>query len=150
MPQLPSGYGGTETSTGCASCAPAALAALNYVGALAIVTVLSLTLQELGRLGSVASRGPLAVVASGLLVVGLLRYPATIDDHAAARGWSRQLHDAFEGCALFTCSSRTRLSAAARSSSSPRATAASVPVVACVLSRAAVGAPGLQLTVGHL
>jgi hypothetical protein len=29
----------------------------------------------------------LAVVASGLLVVGLLRCPVTIDDHAAARGW---------------------------------------------------------------
>jgi hypothetical protein len=30
---------------------------------------------------------PLAVVASGLLVVGLLHCPVTIDDHAVARGW---------------------------------------------------------------
>jgi hypothetical protein len=44
-------------------------------------------IQELGRLGSVAFCGPLADVASGLLVVGLLRYPVTIDDHAAARDW---------------------------------------------------------------
>jgi hypothetical protein len=29
-------------------------------------------------------------VASDLLVVGLLRWPVTIDDHAAARGWSRR------------------------------------------------------------
>src|SRR4030095_2614920 len=70
---------------------PAPRAARNYVGALAIVTVLSLTLQQLGRLGGVASRGPLAVVASGLLVVGLLRYPVTIDDHAGARDESIRL-----------------------------------------------------------
>jgi hypothetical protein len=55
--------------------------------ALATVTVLSLTLQAFGHLGSVASLGPLAVVASGLLVVRLLRCPVTIDDHAAACGW---------------------------------------------------------------
>jgi hypothetical protein len=34
------------------------MAALNYVVALVTVTVLSLTLQELGRLGGVPSRGP--------------------------------------------------------------------------------------------
>jgi hypothetical protein len=31
--------------------------------------------------------GPLAIVASDLLVVALFRYPATIDDSAAARSW---------------------------------------------------------------
>ena len=51
------------------------------------MTVLSLTLQAFGHLGSVASRGPLADVASDLLVVDLLPYPVTIDDHAAARDW---------------------------------------------------------------
>jgi hypothetical protein len=55
--------------------------------ALVTVTVLSLTLQAFGHLGNITSLGPLAVVASGLLVVGFLRCPVTIDDHAAARGW---------------------------------------------------------------
>jgi hypothetical protein len=49
------------------------------------VTVLSLTLQAFGRLGSVAALGPLAVGASGVLVVGLLGSPVTIDDHEGAR-----------------------------------------------------------------
>jgi hypothetical protein len=48
---------------------------------------LSLTLKAFGHLGSVASLGPRAVVASGLLVVGLLRCLVTGDDHAAAGGW---------------------------------------------------------------
>jgi len=63
---------------------PGALAALTYVGALATVTVLFPTLQELGRLGSVGPSRSLAVVASGLRVVRLLRYRVTIDDHAPA------------------------------------------------------------------
>jgi hypothetical protein len=71
-------------STGC-RCTPAELAALNYVGALATVTVLFPTLRTLGRLGSVAAGGPLAVIWSGLVVVKLLRYRMTINDHAAAR-----------------------------------------------------------------
>src|SRR5262245_41107760 len=56
-----------------ASRALAGLVALNYVGALATVTVLFPPPQGLGRLQSDAARGPLAVVASGLLVVKLLR-----------------------------------------------------------------------------
>src|SRR5262249_11916044 len=36
--------------------------------------------------GKFASLGPLAVVPSNLLAVGLLRCKVTIDDHAAARG----------------------------------------------------------------
>jgi hypothetical protein len=51
-----------------ASCAPAGLAALNSVGALATVTVLFPTRQEFGRLGSVAARGPLAILTSGRLL----------------------------------------------------------------------------------
>jgi hypothetical protein len=51
------------------------------------VTVLSLTLQAFGHVGSITSLGPLAVVASGRLVVGCSAYPVTIDDHAAARDW---------------------------------------------------------------
>ena len=56
-----------------ASWASAALVVLNYVGALATATALFPTLQELGCLGSVTAPPPLAVVASGLLVVRLLR-----------------------------------------------------------------------------
>ncbi len=71
MRWLPSGYRRPgDEHWDVASCAPAALAALNYVGRSPPVTVLSLTLQAFGRLGSVASLGPLAVVASGLLSSG--------------------------------------------------------------------------------
>ena len=63
------------------SCAPAVLAALNYVGALGIVQVLSLTLQKT-RVPE-RPRGPLAVVASVRLVVGLQTY-GSVGRHPAA------------------------------------------------------------------
>src|SRR5262245_4635431 len=53
------------------------------------MTVLFPTLQELARLGSVAARGPPAVIWSGL-VVQLLRYRTTINNHAAARDSHRR------------------------------------------------------------
>jgi len=56
------------------------LLALNCIGALATVTALFPTLQALGRLGSVAPAGGRC---DRLLVVKLLRYRTTINDHAA-------------------------------------------------------------------
>jgi hypothetical protein len=67
-----------------ASRAPSALAALNYVA------VLFPTLQGPGRLGSVAARRPVAVVASGCLVVRLLRCRVTIDDQVVAHDSRRR------------------------------------------------------------
>src|SRR5262245_50062922 len=57
------------------------------VGPALPVTVLSPDAPRARHLESFASRGSLAIVASGL-VVGAAPLTVTIDDHAAARGWT--------------------------------------------------------------
>jgi len=73
------------SSEDAASCAPAALAALNlYLGRRHRDGTVSRP-QEDAAPAKRPARSPLPVIWSGLVVVKLLRYRMTINDHAAAR-----------------------------------------------------------------